>query len=370
MVAILTVTMASSQALDGCPSKCGDVSIPYPFGVGGGCYLNPLFKITCNSTSNSFTPFLRKGNIEVININLEGEIRVYTDVGLNCKDNRTIDLNTTEGEGDAFAISLSAFSFSSTRNKLTAVGCNTFATINILNGDNSMSGCLSMCNNHSVSEGSCDGFGCCQTAIPKNLRNYSVSVRPYREDVDVWSFSPCNSVFIGEESSFTFSRDNLMNMNGTRVRTVIDWAVPNTTCEVASKNLTSYACKAANSECYHPADIDGYRCNCSTGYKGNPYLPNGCKGTQIIQVTLRTHLTVPYHHCFRIFTILIFNPCCGSSDVDECEQPNDNDCVKICENTVGSYKCSCPRWFRGNGKSDGTRCSRDYQLLIKITVGK
>lgn len=278
--AILAVMTASSQAVvpAGCPSKCGEVTIAYPFGVSEGCYLDPHFLITCNHTFNPPKPFLRKGNIEVTNISLEGELRILTLIGYRCRYKQSGHWVTKRS---TIYTKLSAFSFSTTKNRFTAVGCDTLATITIRNGDNSSSGCLSMCNDYgSASQGLCDGFGCCQTAIPRNLRNYNIRVGTYRNDTDVWTFSPCSYVFIAEEASFKFSKANLTNIPHGRnfVPTVVDWAVWNETCGGARKNSSSYACKSAKSRCYEPKDIDGYRCNCSEGYRGNPYIANGCKG--------------------------------------------------------------------------------------------
>jgi len=58
------------------------------------------------------------------------------------------------------------------------------------------------------------------------------------------------------------------------------WAISNTTCDVAKKH-TRYACISANSECTNVTHGDvyiGYRCKCSHGYEGNPYIRNGCNG--------------------------------------------------------------------------------------------
>ncbi|KAK4388828.1 Wall-associated receptor kinase-like 2 [Sesamum angolense] len=51
-------------AKPGCPSKCGDLSVPYPFGIGirANCSINHSFDIKCNSSFDPPKAFL--GNLE------------------------------------------------------------------------------------------------------------------------------------------------------------------------------------------------------------------------------------------------------------------------------------------------------------------
>jgi len=59
------------------------------------------------------------------------------------------------------------------------------------------------------------------------------------------------------------------------------WSITNSTCESAKQNST-YACLSTNSECVgvtHETIYIGYRCKCSPGFEGNPYVQNGCAGT-------------------------------------------------------------------------------------------
>ncbi|KAM0928431.1 hypothetical protein ACQ4PT_002477 [Festuca glaucescens] len=56
------------------------------------------------------------------------------------------------------------------------------------------------------------------------------------------------------------------------------WSATNLTCENA-KSGSAYACRSTNSECLGVTNgklYIGYRCKCSLGFEGNPYVQNGC----------------------------------------------------------------------------------------------
>lgn len=68
-----------------CQDRCGNVSIPYPFGTKKDCYLNEDFYIACNSTH--YDPpraFLTGGPIEVTNITVEGKLRIMQFIARDC----------------------------------------------------------------------------------------------------------------------------------------------------------------------------------------------------------------------------------------------------------------------------------------------
>ncbi|XP_031407828.1 putative wall-associated receptor kinase-like 16 [Punica granatum] len=328
LAVILTVVSLVTAASSNCQTTCGNVTIPYPFGTAPGCYLNRYFYVSCNdSAPGGPTPLLwSTPSIEVLSISLSGELRVNTYIGTDCYTQSGARRLPVK----AYAI-LPAFPFSTTKNKFTAVGCDTLA---MTNGDDFSSGCLSRCSvNSSITEGTCNGIGCCQTAVPKMLLNYNASVSSFRNHTQVWSFNPCSYAFITETDSFNFTREDLSGMrNWTRVPSVLDWSIWNQTCQESQKDPSTSVCKA-NSECFDHEDIRGYRCNCSAGYRGNPYISDGCQ------------------------------------DIDECANPEDNQCEKDCHNTPGNYTCSCPNGYHGDGRRDGEGCIVDQSHVIKIVVG-
>jgi len=148
----------------------------------------------------------------------------------------------------------------------------------------------------------------------------------------------CSYAVLMEAAAFSFrtkyiTTTEFRDMAAGRAPAVLDWFIANETCEVAERNLSgSYACYSANSKCSDATSVSvGYVCNCSRGYEGNPYLPDGCK------------------------------------DADECNIGRPCPLDGVCHNTVGGYRCSCPTG-RKYSQSNNT-CVPNTGLIIGVTVG-
>ncbi|TVU20917.1 hypothetical protein EJB05_30521, partial [Eragrostis curvula] len=90
---VLSLAYISAQPAPGCQTHCGDVEIPYPFGiVGTGCALEKGFEINCSKTVDGEKPniviFRKKPNIvniEVLNISVShGKTRVLNRISTYC----------------------------------------------------------------------------------------------------------------------------------------------------------------------------------------------------------------------------------------------------------------------------------------------
>ncbi|KAL0426227.1 UNVERIFIED_CONTAM: Wall-associated receptor kinase [Sesamum latifolium] len=223
-----TITNGVNITKPGCQSKCGNLTVPYPFGIGlaSGCSIDPAFDINCNTSYNPPKAF-SMGNLEVFSI----------------------------GCGD--------ISMTGTR------------------GHNFTTGCMAICSTkEDIFDGDCSGIGCCQTSIPKGQRGFNISVIRFSDLSSIWSFDPCGYAFLGELDSLAFRSSDLadptfISRTTDNVPIVLDWVISNQTCTELLKSNGSI-CRQ-NSRCVDSdTDIGGYRCLCVDGYEGNPYLEPGC----------------------------------------------------------------------------------------------
>ncbi|KAI3947049.1 hypothetical protein MKW92_039554 [Papaver armeniacum] len=339
----LPITGSDVITKPGCRSHCGNVSIPYPFGIGPGCFIDKYFEIRCDeSLLNSAKPVYGP-NYDILNISIsDGTMTTEVFIARDCPDNETPTYYSTAG--------FDKFTFSNTKNKFIGMGCNTWAYLGQDNGASVGSGCLSICNKTEDStDGSCTGVGCCQASVPAGLQilNLRAGSMFNINTSERLSFNPCSYGFLIESSSFNYSSSYLKDFKsyGTgTVPVVVDWTVGFETCDEAERN-PSYAC-GLHSDCIVPAgnNTQGYRCKCKRGYTGNPYLSNSSYG--------------------------------GCRDIDECNMPGvcSGPMRGKCKNTEGSYKCLCNKGYSLNVSNDIEDCILDSHSsqnnnLNKIVFG-
>ncbi|MCI11373.1 wall-associated receptor kinase 2-like [Trifolium medium] len=160
-------------------------------------------------------------------------------------------------------------------------------------GKNYTTGCVSLCYrlDDIITNGSCTGTGCCEISIPQSHDLLSdiayISLDAVSNHTGVVDFNPCGYTFVVEDGGYEFVSTDIVKMEKKEFPVVLDWSVGNRTCQEAQKEVSSYACKADNSECYNPSDHrHGYLCNCSVGFRGNPYLLHGCQGIVAYNILL------------------------------------------------------------------------------------
>ncbi|XP_012846951.1 PREDICTED: wall-associated receptor kinase-like 6 [Erythranthe guttata] len=155
-----TMALAVSWSMPNCPSMCGNVTIPYPFGIGPSCSFNSSFEINCTSQQNStgvVVPFLNIISMEALNFSVHGTVTVKNPVTpMKCSD-------TQETHHLVRSLENSPFTISGEYNSLAVLGCQNSVWLRA-NATTTVGGCMAICDANST-DTSCNGA--CQL-LPDN----------------------------------------------------------------------------------------------------------------------------------------------------------------------------------------------------------
>ncbi|KAM0909774.1 hypothetical protein ACQ4PT_014620 [Festuca glaucescens] len=296
LVAAASAQRQLALARPGCRDRCGNITVPYPFGIGSGCYRDDGivgFQLECDDSGPSPPRLAILGqNYSLATLSLaDGEATSYFDATRICF-NELGDIVSSHSR--YVALNLSSYLFSSTKNRFVALGCPNNAYF--FDAAGIQVKCTSVCSGQDSGSGlpTCTGVGCCQKAIPSGISYFNphsmnlpwVSING--DPIGTYN-SLCHYMFMADTDWFTNSTQVLSDRSDDfEVPVVLDWAVRNVgNCKAARQNMTDFACRSVHSECFNVDNGSGYRCNCSMGYAGgNPYLDDGCIGISVGMILL------------------------------------------------------------------------------------
>lgn len=272
----------AAVGLPGCPTTCGNMTIPYPFGIGTGCYFDDGFNLTCDHASRPPKLFFGDGTIEVIEISL-------TDSIVRLKSSPLISLPSEEKEVVIGVHNEWSFSLIVNQSVLIAVGCNIIA--NILVSERPVAACTPLCPVNYTGH-TCSGIVCSQMSAPVEIYgNFTIKISPLTLNVSNTGYdSKQNSALLVEQEWLNKHEVKLIKFldpfsdhranESMIVPFVLDWSIAHDGskgCLEAKENISEYQCHSVHHIC-SDAPSHGYRCKCQPGYEGNAYLNDGCEG--------------------------------------------------------------------------------------------
>ncbi|XP_058003983.1 wall-associated receptor kinase-like 2 [Hevea brasiliensis] len=289
-----------------CKDHCGNITIPYPFGMGKDCYLNKWFEIECNESAYSSRAFISRTKMEVFHFEVYGGVIVKSPVIYSNFAGResNVPINLT---GSPFYLS--------DRNSFIGVGCNTRALL--MDEPIRSVGCDLRCHGQKGIDSremlpklvttdsfgnnyigrDCNGTDCCK--IKDCFQSTDQVFNPILKDIDGnQSTDGCKLAFLAFDVV-------IQDHSYVQYLMILEWTVNSTLAD---------AVDMATVDCFYYSDVHAsesqFQCRCKNGYEGNAYI--------------------------------------GCTDIDECKMQQDDLCSGItkCVNTHGSYDCVIdPKWI-------------------------
>ncbi|TVU05257.1 hypothetical protein EJB05_48415, partial [Eragrostis curvula] len=363
-----------------CTRSCGNISIPYPFGIEPGCYHATGFNLTCDRSYRPPKLFLGDGTVPVLEISVsDSTVRINSSRLLYTAETGVSTVNGTWGRGLPAG---GPFFLSESRSSVALVGCGTQVDVRGADESGLIASCTATCpldgsQRIVVETGSaCSGVGCCQANIVLGYDTYNIQINKLKGS----AYALTTSVYLVDRGfKYTEDMSSIYGLYPEALPATLEWVISNGTC--SSFRDTLPVCQGMTSVCHEgPYNVAnrGYRCGCADGYQGNPYLVDGCQdidecSSPDIYPCYGDCKNTPGHFICRCRTGYYGNASVpnGCKDINECENQEAYSCYGVCVNFPGTFQCQCPVGTYGNPFTKGgcTKIKKSSSSGLSIGLG-
>uniref|UniRef100_A0A0D9X9F6 Protein kinase domain-containing protein n=1 Tax=Leersia perrieri TaxID=77586 RepID=A0A0D9X9F6_9ORYZ len=288
-LAVIPMLLSYQIALPGCTDKCGNTSIPYPFGIGDERCFREGFKLVCDTAYDPPKLFMNSPGYEVHKIKLKRRV-LHLDTGI------TYMLGSNSYKV-SWSVSLDGklFRVSADMNVFIILGCGfQFFISPPAAGDSTSSTCVSACHTgYPVLEtdGTCSGIGCCNTSVVEDHNSYMiklVSLSERSSSLSSPNAPPFNASMVVVKGEWWRRADNAMLLQQEVLSRLSGPAGVQENVGVRTVKLSDFGCLSDNNinECMLPNPppcfgkcintVGSYEYICPGGTSGNARIPNGC----------------------------------------------------------------------------------------------
>ncbi|KAK1410845.1 hypothetical protein QVD17_37386 [Tagetes erecta] len=250
-------------AKTGCKDKCGNVTIPFPFGIGMKCSINQWYIVNCTS----FTPYLSALNhLELLRVDLKNHTFVVSMRTPRISDCQSPVRNSIQTMG--IDLGRSPFLFSKLQNKFVFEGCGNAV---IMDNGSVITGCSTACRNFTHSNrNKCFGISCCQTTIPHYFKSYDIKLTGFEEEDE-----GCGAAFMVDETLYD-QRRVADPFNVTRDTSFIPVSLTWTLTDTDEANCYQNNVETLVLDMSNCTPVKTWHCYGDQSCEGNPYLIDGC----------------------------------------------------------------------------------------------